>query len=317
MTTAQELGTIEKVDIREVWPTEDGHFTPWLGENLDKLGAELGMDLELVATEAPVGTFRLDVHARDTYSQGEVVIENQFGQTDHSHLGQILTYAGGFDAKAVVWIAENFRDEHREALDFLNRRTGEDTQFFGVEIELWKIGNSLSAVNFKLASTPNEWRKTNINSPVSIKSPSQIVNRRFHEQLWELSLPKTGGKVSYSSYRIFEYPVKNIRYVAVWHKGEPSIEVTIDSKDPDWNLQIFRRLELDKEDIETRLVESEADEWLVWDEQTGRQSSRIAIYRSGDVYKEREQWPDIQEWMARKYSLLKEVFGHRLAELVD
>ena len=130
MTTAQELGTIEKVDITQVWPTEDGHFTPWLGENLDKLGAELGLDLELAETEAEVGTFRLDVRAHDANTKGEVVVENQFGQTDHSHLGQLLTYASGFDAQAVIWIAESFRDEHKEALDFLNHRTGRGYAIF-------------------------------------------------------------------------------------------------------------------------------------------------------------------------------------------
>ena len=210
MTTAQELGTIEKVNIREVWPTEDDHFTPWLGANLDKLGAELGLDLELAETEATVGTFRLDVRARDVGSQGEVVIENQFGQTDHSHLGQLLTYASGFDAQAIVWIAERFRDEHREALDFLNHRTGEDTRFFGVEIELWRIGDSLPAVNFNLVSTPNEWRKSNVRQAGSIHQG--MMNRQFieklSEKLKERSLPERGRASSSRLCGHFVIPVK-------------------------------------------------------------------------------------------------------------
>ena len=139
MTTSDGLAKIQRVDLREIWPNEAADFTPWLAENLSELGRVLGLDLELQAQEAPVGGYSLDVLARDVGSGGEVVIENQLGTTDHSHLGQLITYAAGFDARVAVWIAREFKSEHREALDLLNRRTGEDSQFFGVEIELWKI----------------------------------------------------------------------------------------------------------------------------------------------------------------------------------
>ena len=315
MTTAQELGTIEKVNIREVWPTEDGHFTPWLGENLDKLGADLGLDLELVETEASVGTFRLDVRARDTGSQSEVVIENQFGQTDHSHLGQILTYAGGFDADVVVWIAENFRDEHREALDFLNHRTGEDTQFFGVEVELWKIDGSRPAVNFKLVSTPNEWRKSNVR-PAGGRSD---LNRRFIEQLSEKlrerSLPQRGRSTSSSSYRILEHPIPGVRFAVIWHGGTPGLELILDRNDREWNLATFQKLLEDKGEIERGIAESDED--VTWQDLFQKRASRIAIYRLGDVYREQESWDDFQEWMIRKFLRFREVFGPRLKDLAD
>ena len=317
MTTALELGTIEKVDIREVWPTEDGHFTPWLGENLHKLGTDLGLDLELVETEASVGAFRLDVHARDTGSQSDVVIENQFGQTDHSHLGQILTYAGGFDADVVVWIAENFRDEHREALDFLNHRTGEDTQFFGVELELWTIDGSRPAVNFNLVSTPNEWSKANARPTGGRREINRLFQEQLLEKLRECSLIERRGRVGIAPYRILEYPVAGVRYAVIWHQGSPGLEIIIDSPDRDWNLRLYQNLEQDREDIEESLTESGTDESFVWEELSGRRGSRMAIYRTGDMYQKREEWNELQQWMVRKYSLFKEVFGPRLAELVD
>ena len=158
MTTVQQLATIERVDLREIWPREASDFTPWLAEHISELGEALSMDLKMESSEAPVGGYSLDILARDP-NIGLVAIENQLEETNHTHLGQLLTYAAGYDASTMVWIAKAFRDEHRAALDLLNARTDEDTQFFGVEVELWKIDGSRPAINFKLVSTPNEWRK--------------------------------------------------------------------------------------------------------------------------------------------------------------
>ena len=129
-----DLGTIEQVDLREVWPHEAQDFTPWLSANLDKLGEALGLDLELHESEAPVGPFSLDVLAHDRGNDRPVIIENQLGSTNHGHLGQLLTYAAGYDAGVIVWLTGDFQDEHRAALDWLNQRTGEDTAFFGVVV---------------------------------------------------------------------------------------------------------------------------------------------------------------------------------------
>ena len=104
------------------------------------------MDLEVQEREASGRTFSLDLLAHDTGNNRPVIIENQLGVTDHTHLGQLLTYAAGFDASVIVWIAKEYRDEHRAALEFLNGRTGEDTQFFGVVVEVWKIDKSHPAV---------------------------------------------------------------------------------------------------------------------------------------------------------------------------
>ena len=144
-----DLGAIERVDLREVWPHEAQDFTPWLAENLDKLGEALGLDLELQSAEAAVGPFSLDVLARDSGSDRPVIIENQLETSDHDHLGKLLTYAAGYDAYAVVWLTREFRDEHRAALDWLNQRTVEDTAFFGVVVEAWQIDGSRPAPHFR------------------------------------------------------------------------------------------------------------------------------------------------------------------------
>lgn len=152
-----ELSRLEPVELRKIWPNETDDFTPWLAEeeNLSLLADTLNMELELEAQEVNVGGFRADILCRDTEDNSRVLIENQLEETNHTHLGQILTYAAGLNAVTVVWIAQKFREEHRAALDWQNENTEEHLRFFGVEIELWKIGGSLPAPKFNIVSKPN------------------------------------------------------------------------------------------------------------------------------------------------------------------
>ena len=248
MTTTQQLATIEKVDLRDIWTNEATDFTPWLADNLSELGKALGLDLELESREAPVGGYSLDVLARDG-SGRPVIIENQLSSTDHTHLGQLLTYAAGFDANVIVWIAQEFRDEHREALDLLNHRTDEGTEFFGVEVELWKIGDSLPAVNFNLVATPNEWRNQAITNARAAGNVSE-KNRRYREFFQKLvdilrvdhqfTNAKKGNANSWHS---FAAGITGLSYQANFVTGPKArVELYINS-DRELNKEIFVRLE--------------------------------------------------------------------------
>ena len=155
------LSKLERVPLREAWKHEANDFTPWLAEedNLNTLADALGLpDLELVATEHWVGEFKLDILC--TSGDDQVIIENQLEKTNHTHLGQILTYAAGTGAKKVIWVAESFRPEHVAALDFLNQNTTEELSFFAVEVELWRIGDSPLAPKFEVVAKPNDWAKS-------------------------------------------------------------------------------------------------------------------------------------------------------------
>lgn len=127
----QNLGQLKTLPLRSAWSNEATNFTPWLADHLELLDEVLGTDLELQDREATVGSFSLDLLAKDLGTGRLVIIENQLDTTDHDHLGKVLTYAAGFDAGTIVWVAESFRDEHRQALDWLNQRTDSDTHFFG------------------------------------------------------------------------------------------------------------------------------------------------------------------------------------------
>ncbi|MCY4187686.1 MAG: hypothetical protein OXD30_04305 [Bryobacterales bacterium] len=157
--SSNTLGRLERVELQSIWENEAQNFTPWLAteENLSILAGTLHMELELEAQETSVGQFRADILCKNTDDGSWVVIENQLKPTDHKHLGQILTYAAGLHAVTICWIAESFAEEHRATLDWLNEISDETFQFFGLEIELWKIGDSSPAPKFNVVSKPNEW----------------------------------------------------------------------------------------------------------------------------------------------------------------
>lgn len=156
------LGKIEKVDLRDIWETEDRDFTPWLAEekNIFQLGDAIGIELEVESQEKSVGPFRADILARDTATNHYVLIENQLEATDHKHFGQIMTYAAGLDAFSIIWIARSFTEEHRAAVDWLNSITNENINFFGIEIEAIRIGDSVAAPQFKVVAKPNDWTRS-------------------------------------------------------------------------------------------------------------------------------------------------------------
>ncbi len=158
--TLPTLARLQEVSPREVWPHEAAHFTLWLLANADVLGDLLGMDLELEVAEHAVGDVRLDLLGRDLATGHVVIVENQLDVSDHLHLGQILTYAGGTDPATIVWVTTGFRPEHRSTLDWLNARTDDATRFFGVEVRVVRIGGSQPAPAFRLVAQPNDWEKS-------------------------------------------------------------------------------------------------------------------------------------------------------------
>lgn len=304
-----EFGQIKRLNIKEIWQHEAYDFTPWLAKNLDKLGETIGMDLELVDQEASVGNFSLDILAKDLTTGHLVIIENQFGDTDHSHLGKLLTYAAGFDASKIIWISENVRDEHRQTIEWLNQRTDTETQFFAIEIEVFKIDDSRPAYNFKLVVFPNEWRKSKREGLIS--SERGEAYRAFFQSLMDELRTKhhfTKAKIAQpQNWASFPTGVSGITYTASFAQGKRvRAELYIDLGDTEKNKNLFDWLFSQKDEIET-----EFGQHLEWERLDDRRASRIAAYRKGSI-DEVESHPEIQAWLVESLLKLRDVFSNRL-----
>ena len=318
--TTPNLAKIERItDLRATWPNEAQHFTPWLAENIAELGEALGMDLELQQTEAPVGGYILDILATDLNGNLPVIIENQLEATDHTHLGQLLTYASGFDAGVIVWVTREFRDEHRQALDWLNQRTGEDTQFFGVEVELWRIGDSLPAPHFKLAATPNGWRKEAVRRTESGQTSVSARNEKYRgffqslvDTLRDDHKFTNAQRGRPNSYRNFSTGTGGVFYTAAFALGgRAKVGFNLDRPDVDWNRDSLTQLKDLKEEIESQLGES-----LEWGQVEDRRACRIELYRPGSIDDDEDTLAEIREWMVENLLKFKQVFDPKLAELI-
>ena len=188
-----EIGSLIPVDLRLAWAHEAIDFTPWLASNLDRLRAAVGIDLVLEGTEVTVGPFSADILATDALTNERVLIENQLEQADHAHLGQILTYLAGLDARSVIWIAKAFRDEHLSAVRWLNNNTMDDFSFFAVEVSAVHIGDSPVAPLFSVVEKPNDWdRQLHQAAPgIQEDKPSRLA-----KEYWEkafLAYPELQG----------------------------------------------------------------------------------------------------------------------------
>ena len=153
----QEFGTLKTTDLRQSWTREDQDFTPWLSKNLTLLSKVLNMDLELVDKHINVGRYECDLLCRNKRDNSFVVVENQLEECDHDHIGKALVYTTGLHANTVIWIAEDFTNEHRKTIDRLNEVTHEYIQFFGVQLEVIQIDESRSAPKFNIIVKPDNW----------------------------------------------------------------------------------------------------------------------------------------------------------------
>ena len=313
-----QLGELKQVDLREIWPSEPDDFTPWLGDeqNIKILGDTIGIELEVERLEKGVGPYRADVFCKDTASGENVLIENQIEKTDHSHLGQILTYAAGLSAVTIVWIARNFTDEHRAALDWLNEMTTEGIDFFGLEIELWRIGNSPPAPKFNVVSRPNEWTKAGGKA----KGRSNLTQAKqlqlnywteFQAFLEKSKTKLTCRKPKAQHYIDFSIGTSKAHCCVVVNTVSCRIVVKLHIKKGDDRLPIFHHLEASKD-----AIESEMGQAIIWVENPNLKSSYLNIEtKDFDPYAQ-ETWDTQFKWLQDKLERFREHIAPRIKKFL-
>jgi hypothetical protein len=309
------LGRLHKVDLREAWASECSDFTPWLAqeENLKLLGEVIAIELELESQEKDVGPFRADILCKDTATDNWVLIENQLERTDHCHLGQLVTYAAGLNAVTIVWIAERFTDEHRAALDWLNEHTDDKIQLFGLEIELWRIGDSPVAPKFNIVSKPNDWTHTVQQAAVGVEvTPHRQLQQRFWTGFKEFMEAKKSfircqkpGTQGWMNHPIGRSGIHLTSAVSTWNmetnSREPQIRAELYMDGPNAK-QDFSFLEKHKEEIENALGLS-----LVWYD-TKLKHCRIYARENADFLNE-NLWLEQFEWLRQNLEKMHKVFA--------
>ena len=311
----EELGRLTKVPPRKFWEDEEVDFTPWLAdeENIGLLGETIGVELEVEAQERNVGPFRADILCKDTVTDSWVLIENQLERTNHTHLGQLLTYAAGLDAVTVVWIAERFTDEHRAALDWLNQITPQEFSFFGLEIELWRIGDSPMAPKFNVVSHPNDWTKTVSRISRGELSPTNQLYleywtgfRDFLEQHNGVIKPVEPLPQNWLSFGVGR---SHFSLGTTINKREKWICVDLTLRGPNAKPH-FYLLEREKADIEEEIGAE-----LEWEERPGRKQSYISLSLEEINLENRQDWNRQHQWLCDKLEIFHKVFSQRVKEL--
>lgn len=316
------LGQLIQIkDLRSQWADEARDFTPWLAQsdNLALIGETLGFGhdwLEVVEVEASVGRFSADILCKDTASDDHfVIIENQFGKTDHDHLGKLLTYAAGRKAKTVIWIAEHVRDEHRAAIDLLNDATSDDYQFFALEIELWQIGESAIAPRFSIIAKPNEWARATKQAAKKRTTANLSELQKTYAEYWtdfKALLEDTtiirAQKASPQQWIYMRLGRAKFSLTANVNSQQKFIQAQLELHDSEGGL-FFKLLERQRAQIDAMCPFP-----LEWEELPNRKGSRISIQRDGDPVNQSD-WPDQHAWLVEKLTVLYGLFHDRIKEL--
>ena len=263
--------------------------------------------------EVPAGSFTVDLFGKDLNSNRNVVIENQLGPTDHTHLGQLITYAANLEAGIVIWIATEFRQEHQSALDWLNKiKDPKHASFFGIQLELLQIDDSRPAPNFKVVAYPSEL-PPEITPEITKKQQAYL--EFFTALLRELKTrnPRiTSAKKAYAqNWFSFGAGKSGFSYsLSFTLDNRFCVELYIDTGNKEKNQQAFEYLENQKENIEDELGYT-----LSWEELPNARACRIAVYKKGNIFSSEEELASLRKWGIDRILEFRKVFTKRLSTL--
>ena len=303
------LSLLEEIhDLRTVWPHEALDFTRWLAEdeNMSLLSDAIGLDLTAEETESDVGNFSADILATETGSDRKVIIENQLEDTNHDHLGKIITYASGKNAEVVIWIVKRARDEHRQAVEWLNQHTDEKIGFFLLEIELWKIDDSSPAPKFNVVERPNDWAKE-IKASEGMSETKQL-QLHFWKAFNEYAFMQEDFRKLFSQRKAqpqhwYDLGVK---------KAHSYIQLSVNTQKKMIVASIYVNddKELYNKYLERRdYIESKVGSKI--ELSLGKKDGRIIISSTGDMKKNQDEWNGYFQWLCEKsislYAIIHEI----------
>lgn len=303
------LGTLKKItDLRSIWPHEALNFTPWVAENVDLLADAVGLDITVDETESSVGDFNVDIYASETGTDRKIIIENQLEDTDHDHLGKLITYASGKGADVVIWVVKHAREEHKAAVEWLNNHTDDKIGFFLCEIKLFQIGDSQIAPAFTVVERPNDWTKE-IRKTASANSTQQqrleywqafndyaFTDANF-SRIFNKRKPTTDHWMDFS----IGSSACHIAVSQIQKRKAVYVELYIND-----DKELFKSLFAHKDEIEKNM-EME----LEWKELPERKASRILIEKTVDL-DDRATWPEQFDYIMDTCIKMKRAFKRYL-----
>lgn len=304
-----DLGVMSRVDnLRSIWPDEARDFTPWLAkeQNLKLLGDAVGIDLVLEEKESSVGAFSADIYVKEEGTNRRIIIENQLEATDHDHLGKLITYASGKSADVVIWVVKRARDEHRQAIEWLNQRTDSSLGFFLLELELWKIDNSRTAVKFNVVEQPNEWAKS------AKGTGAQSELQMFQLEFW--SAFRDAAKEDKVFMQVFSLRKEHAHAWFDLSIGNSTCVITLRVNTVKNKVTAALYISGDKELFaelknESATIEQEMGGKMTWNE-ASKDCTIFNTYK-GDV-RNKAIWPELFSWLRTKSLQIRKVFKPRV-----
>lgn len=300
------MSRLTKLPLRTIWKHEAIDFTNWLAldENLELLSETIGVDLINAQTEVGVGQFHVDILAEDENGH-KVVIENQIEPTNHDHLGKLITYASGLGAEVVIWIVSRAREEHEQAVNWLNENTTEHANFFLIEIEAWKIGDSPPAPRFNIIAKPNDWAKTVKQSGTGNKvTDLKLQQQAFFEKLRDY------GTVNAKNVKSWQTPRAQHWYTIRIGSSQAKLSATLNSKESQVGMELYIN---DSKDLYHKLlshkdeIEEKLGMTLDWQELPDKKASRIFVAHSGD-FTDESQTDELVRWLSETADMFSKVF---------
>lgn len=302
-----QLGKIKKVDLRKAWNHEAFDFTKWISktENISILSEEIGIEISVKETEAKTGRYSVDILAEEENKGHTIIIENQLETTDHDHLGKIITYASGYDAEIIIWIVKDVRDEHVQAIDWLNDHTDQKINLFLIKIELWQIEDSPYAPKFQIISKPNDWAKalkdTRKDAGLTDTKLMQLDFWTKFKQYCQQNDAKLKLRKVFPQHWFdisFGSSTAHISLTLNTQKDQIGCEIYIpDSK------ETYKVFHDNKEQIEGIIGES-----LEWMELPEKKASRIKLVRDSKLADE-SLWPQYFEWLKKQAEEFSKCFS--------